>query len=504
MTASRASGSNVSQLPRRSLTGIVGVSALLAVFSHPTNASRSPASGNLDETSTSDRVITPIIRGVHGELADVDPIGGDVTPIVGRERGQLRTDMRGRALGIAPIIAFLVLMLGAALIRLTGIAFGSPFGYHPDEWAVLQPAMNMIHDRDWAPHVYYYPSGLIDVQAVVVGALRLVGGPTVETGQGWLMPWEFLPVQFRYVLAGRLLVMTMGVATVAVVFWIGCRLAGYGAGLAAAALLAVMPLHVEHSRYLTTDVPVALACSLTLAVTLVASRRQGTRWWILAGAFAGIAGGIKWNGLAVLVVPVIGYLVSASSVRDVFTRRKLATLVFIGVAAVVTLLLTTPAIVFDSAAVADYLRLQATGYAVSHFNRPDNGLIANVNALVNGLGPIGLAAAGSGLVAMTVRPTTRVEWVIPFFSALYLIVASLPALHYARNLLPILPYLAIAAGVCAARVAGWLTFRLGGEGTGDPTGRQWLAAAPIIVVLAVALAAASSAEPDPDWPSHDG
>jgi hypothetical protein len=403
----------------------------------------------------------------------------------------------GVVLRAGPIAALAVLVVLAALIRVAGIDFGRPFAYHSDEWAILRPAMNMVDFRDWAPHVYWYPSGWIDVQAVVVGVARLLGGPTLETGQGWLMPWEFLPSQFHYLLAGRLLGMIVGVATVAAVFWTGRLLAGNGAGLAAAAVLAAMPLHVEHSRYLTTDVPVAFVCTLTLAMTFVASRRRRMRYWIVAGALAGIAGGIKWNGLAILVVPVMGYVVGAPTIRDAFRRERLVTPVLVSMAAVLMLLLTTPAIIFDAPAVADYLRLQVTGYAAFRFGRPENGLAANVTQLMATLGPVGLAAACGGLIAMIVRPANRVEWTIPLFSVMYLVVASLPALHYARNLLPILPFLAIAVGVGAARGATWLGRRFERRTTKNrialPAGRsRWLATAPFVLLVGLVLAMASS------------
>jgi hypothetical protein len=431
-------------------------------------------------------------------LREIETSQDHVVPSVNGEGGLERADVQWQARRAAPIIAVFVVLLVAAFVRLSGIDFGRPFAYHPDEWAVLRPAMDMVRQRDWAPHVYWYPSGLIDLQALVVVVARALGGGTLETGQGWLMPWEFLPTQFRYLLAGRLLVATMGVTTVAMVFLIARRLAGAGAGLAAAAFLATMPLHVENSRFLTTDVPVALACTLTLAMTLVASRRQSLRWWLIAGALAGIAGGIKWNGLAVIIVPLAGYLLGASSPRDACTRRRLVPLVLIGASAVVALLLTTPAIVFDAAAVADYLRLQVTGYALTQFNRPQNGLMANLDALIDGLGPVGLAAASIGILAMGFLSRRRVELLVPLFIGCYFVVASLPVLHYARNLLPILPFLAIAAGVVAARISSWLAMNLwrqgtGGQGSPISGSRLWLATAPMVVVLGFVVAVGLSA-----------
>ena len=59
--------------------------------------------------------------------------------------------------------AALVVLLGVALLlRVTGIAAGAPFVYHPDEWAIVQPALTMIRTQEWNPHWFDWPS-LLDL-----------------------------------------------------------------------------------------------------------------------------------------------------------------------------------------------------------------------------------------------------------------------------------------------------------------------------------------------------
>ena len=74
-----------------------------------------------------------------------------------------------------------------------------------------------------------------------------------------------------FYLWGRFVTAAIGTATIALVYRAGLRW-GPRAGLAAAALLAVMPMHVRESHFVLTDVPMTFAVTLTLAA-LAAGRR---------------------------------------------------------------------------------------------------------------------------------------------------------------------------------------------------------------------------------------
>ena len=67
--------------------------------------------------------------------------------------------------------------------------------------------MVMVRELDPLPHFYQYPSLMPILSAVVVAAVHGLGGPTLETGQPWLLEREVLPEQFAYFLATRLLVL---------------------------------------------------------------------------------------------------------------------------------------------------------------------------------------------------------------------------------------------------------------------------------------------------------
>lgn len=397
---------------------------------------------------------------------------------------------------IATAVVLGVILIGAAAVRMIGIDAGRPFAYHQDEWLIFRPAMAMVHDRDWNPHSFLYPSLLIDLQAVVTGVLRWLGGPPLETDQGWLFGTELLPVQFRYLLGGRLMVMTLGLATILVVFETGRRLRGRVAGIVAAALLAAMPLHISDSRHLTTDVPVALSCALTLLLTVKADSDRGDRWWLLAGVAAGLAMSTKWNGLLVVAVPLLAYFLPANDLRDIWVRLRSRTPYLIGAAALVALIATTPAILLDASAVVDAWRLQADVYGAPRTGVPSDSVLLNLRGLVAGLGPIAAIVAGLGVLRCLIRPRRRVELVIPAFVVAVLVITSLPARQYDRNLIPILPYLAVAAACFLADVPDFVrrTAARGRDSQATPLIYRGAMAATVVVIIAcVGLGMASGA-----------
>ena len=350
-------------------------------------------------------------------------------------------------------------LLLAALLRIQGIDFGNPFTYHPDEWIIAKSAMHMVHDRTVLPGNYFYSSFVIDLHALFVAGVRLLGGgTTLETGQTWLQPTELMPTQFPYVLAGRLMVAGLAVATVAGVMVAGYRLSGWVAAILGAVALAVMPLHAANSRYLTTDVPLAFACLLTLLATQQAVAAPRDRSWVLAGLAAGLAIGSKWSGIEALVIPLTAIAVRAirqRSIRSIVTRPPL----WITLAtALVGLVVTTPAVLLDLGSIMDAFQFQVGVYSVANGTATTSTAAFNLQALVAGTSPLLLAAAIGGVILM-LRRRGPIEVTVAVFLVATFVATSIPPHRFARNLLPMLPFIAVACGYLGAAVWDWVRAR---------------------------------------------
>ena len=111
-----------------------------------------------------------------------------------------------------------------------------------------------------------------------------------------IAPFQNAAAEPSYV-AGRLVVVALGLGGIAAAWWLGGRAYGTMAGFVAAAATAVETTHVEYSRMAVTDVPLTLGVAVALAL-LVTDRLPA------AGVAIGIAAGFKYPAF-VLLVPLV-------------------------------------------------------------------------------------------------------------------------------------------------------------------------------------------------------
>jgi hypothetical protein len=390
---------------------------------------------------------------------------------------------------VATILLVAIVLLGAA-VRFTGIEWGRPFVYHPDEGVVVKAALHMVATWDWNPHTFLYPSLLTDVVAGMGAVGHAAAVLPVGTGQEGLFPAEVLPGQFKLFLAGRMLVAILGLATVLVTFAIGWRLGGRTAGLIAAAMVAIAPIHIESSRFATTDVPVTLLCALALAASIRAVDKPGvTRWWIVAAVCVGLATSTKWNGVAVAIVPASLYVTSRFRSGGVAGRFRSTAPLLMAAAAMIAFVVGTPAAVFAPGEVISWLGQQATAYSSDAYAALRGSGTANsvgvaAQAVVSGFGlpVVGLAVVGIvGLLAAR----RQIEFAMALFVIAYVTVLAIPVLYYPRNALPALPFVAVAIGLLPGRIAS-VADRWKDDRGGQPRRRQRIfMASAMIITLAV-------------------
>ena len=315
---------------------------------------------------------------------------------------------------------FAILMVAAGL-RLTGIGWGIPrydgglaqgtalrTSYHLDEDKVLWP---LAVDQGGRSYWGVLTTHLTRAALFVAERAGAFDGPW---RRAFLEPTARLRAVF---VTGRLLSVAFALCTIAVVWaWARAR-AGEGAGLLAAALLAVSPLHVVHAHYLTPDVALAFWIALGL-------------WLLERGTPAGgLALGL---GLATKLSAVFALAALLG-----LERRRAA---WTALAVLAGLLAADPALIAHPRA------LLALGAGLAR----DTGVGGPLEALkmwafqgwqiaFYGLGPVAAVAA---VCALKPAPRSTRAALVALFLALGL--SRIPVARYA---LPLLPALAVAAGV---------------------------------------------------------
>ena len=349
----------------------------------------------------------------------------------------------------APLIALVGVLLLALSLRVLGLTWGLPsamhyFSYHPDESVVLGysslPAMNVFTGH-LLPHFYNYGSLQLylvcfaNTAAMLAGAIDIVPKDYAV----WYPQWA------KMYLVGRCLSVGMGVGTVFVVYRVGERLWGRRAGLFAALALAVMPLHAQHSHFLTVDVPATFWAMLSLlwAVRLGMGDPKPLRAALWAGVFAGLAAATKYN-LALAILPLVAACLVTRQWKGLASGLPVSVLAFFA---------ACPGALLESATFLHDVRFEAAH--VQNVNDPTfrdtgSGFVYHVaRNLDAGLGlPLLLLALVS--VGYALYKRGRGDGLLAAFALPYYVLISLAAVRYARYTIPLLPVLALWVGRMAA------------------------------------------------------
>jgi len=389
----------------------------------------------------------------------------------------------------------LALVLLALALRIFGVTQGLPHPTaRPDERETLAP-LAFFGVGDLNPHWFIYPPLYFYVLSAWIALGFLVHRPDPLAPTYADMLAQNLPTLILY---GRTLSVAAGAATVAVVWWLGGRIGGLSCAATAGLLVAVDFLHVRDSHWIKPDVLLGLVFLLSLERLAAFVRAPSGRNALVAGACIGIATGIKYNGIllvlpafvaCVMVAPRPG-LAALVPHRHVFT---------IALAAAAAFFATCPYVLLDPARV----RHDLTVVAFSSFaTRPDAAPPAGAGWLDRAALFVRSRAfayhaevslrQGCGLLFALVTPpavvlaaTCRRE---PFlllagvFVVFYGLVIGASPVHLARYFTPIVPLLALLIAFLVSRLAARIAPR-----------RQGVTAAIAAVLLSAEPAARSLA-----------
>ncbi len=161
------------------------------------------------------------------------------------------------------VLALAVITAVALALRVSGVQYGLPAVYNPDEVAIMARALSFAKGT-LNPHNFLYPTlyfyVLFGWVGSYLGVVWLAGGVSTVAE---LQALYFTNPTGIYT-AGRLLGVACGTAAVVAVYHLGQRLFDRRIGIAAAIFLAVAPLAVRDSHYVKHDVPATLAVVLAL------------------------------------------------------------------------------------------------------------------------------------------------------------------------------------------------------------------------------------------------
>ena len=344
------------------------------------------------------------------------------------------------------LFALAAIVLAAAALRVHHLDWGlpdlfeeaTPFFQGWDMWHWGPP---LSVDPD--PQFFRYPSLTFYVHFAAQGVAAALFRATGQVASLADIPVAFLADRSPFLFTSRLVTALLGVATIWAVFLLGRRIGGVAAGLAAAALIAVNPFHIESSQHIEVDVPLAFFIAWGLGECVRLLGEPTLRRHLFAGALVGLATSAKYTG-ALLAAPLLTAHLLAQ--WDAGGWRRAARLAAAAGAAVAAFAVTSPYVLLDLPLARKEIATEQEHMQRGHFGL-DTTLAWRPYAEAlpkHVLGwPVTLAAA-AGLVVGAMR-RRRERIVVATFVVVYAAIVGSWAMHAERYLLPLLPPLVVLA-----------------------------------------------------------
>jgi 4-amino-4-deoxy-L-arabinose transferase-like glycosyltransferase len=370
----------------------------------------------------------------------------------------LATDLNESSLNsVFFLLTIVLILMGAAVLRVRGSDFGLPFFYNFDEPIFSDRAIAILESGDPSPHWFGHP-GTLTIY-LLTAAFSLVAGFLVINGDApsladavasyWSDPTPFM-------LAGRLIAIPFAVGTLLLTYAIAARIGGKWVGLVALIIVAVAPLHVEQSQLVRTDVQMtfwSLAC-LWFAIGIAETGRP--RNYVLAGVMLGLGVATKYPAAILGVAIVVGHILYWGAMSSAL--KQMRWLLLTAGISVLSAALVAPFLLLEMPTVLEDLQFEARG---AHLGPDSKGYLSTAawyfrEGLLPNLTYLGIALS---LVGLVLARSSRAVLVLSSFVVAFLLFIPAIGQTWSRWILPALPPLAILAAIGLVGVTDYITGR---------------------------------------------
>jgi len=221
--------------------------------------------------------------------------------------------VRGVTIGAELVLAFIV--VGGAAVRMVSLPLYTPDS--GDEWGNTIAPFRVLFERG-DPGTFFHPSLFYYLTAAVFAAVFALAKLIGVVDNSVSMTDLFFLDERVFVFAARAVSVACALLAMWALYALTKSLWGRTAGLAAAALLAVFPLHVLYSETVRVDSLFVLVFIYAFSQIVQILKRSDRRTYATAGVWTGLATGANYNG-AVLAL----WLTAAHVTR----RREIASTV---------------------------------------------------------------------------------------------------------------------------------------------------------------------------------
>ncbi len=341
----------------------------------------------------------------------------------------------------------------AFYLRVSSIAFGLPGLNDPDEMMFELGAIRMLRGPTLDPGWFGHPATttMYVLALVNIGVLAFALLTGVASSAGKFVELIYVDPSWM-ILPGRIAMMLFALGTIWMSWRLASRFFGPSAGLVAALLIAVDPVHIAWSQVIRSDI---MACFfMLLCLQACCDIAENGRWrsYLRAAFWLGVAIATKWP-FALTAIAIAGATLLAVRTNVLPVRTAITRLAASGAAAIGFLLLVSPYLLLNYSTVVRNLRGESQPH---HLGATGGDFLHNFwwylsGPIATGLGIVGLVLLLLGVVRL---PRHRLPLFIlaPLGLAFVLLFCG-QQLVWDRWALPVLLIGAILAG------GGWVVLQ---------------------------------------------
>ncbi|MDJ0660173.1 MAG: glycosyltransferase family 39 protein [Crocosphaera sp.] len=337
-------------------------------------------------------------------------------------------------------ILIVILSIGL-LLRLYGINFGLPYLYNPDEPNRMRVVFRILSTQDINPHWFGHPATTVIYLLVLSYGLMFVGGRLLgvfNSSEDFLELYRQDPSIFY--LIGRLWSAFFGVATILLVYVIATKMFNKTVGLISAFLVAIIPLHVEFSKFARMDtlMPLLLLISFYYCLKIFDNQDQLLNY-IKASFLVGLAIATKYPAIVFVFTIILAYFLTKG--WQVKGYLKIVSSI---IACTGGVFMASPFLFFDFNQVLIDVTQENRS---SHLGATGEGFIHDLiwyfqQPLTQSFTIFGIFLLGLGFFFLLILRQEKLLLLISFPS-LFLLFISLLNLRWERWIIPMIPFLCI-------------------------------------------------------------
>lgn len=337
-------------------------------------------------------------------------------------------------------LAVIAIAICAVWVRTQDLTGDLPFIYDPDEPAFLTPAAKMLAAGDPNPHWFQHPGSTI----IYLNAALMIAWGWLQAGSLSLQDAAsaYFADPTAVVWTSRLFNALFGACATVATYLVAARaFRSKAAGIGAAAILAIMPLHVPYSQIVRTDILAGAFMLMAIYFAIRVAEERRWSYYAAAGAMIGFGVATKYPAAVAAIAVVTAHFVSGRGWIKDWWKLFLA-----GAASLLAAFVASPFLFLDIEATLRDLAKETTN---SHYNATGVGFIGNLAWYLRYLyGMLGVAGSAAVIIGFAVAVWKRgTGLVVLVFALAFLTFISSLGLKWARWLIPLMPVIAMFAAL---------------------------------------------------------